>query len=122
MEKNKKEEMSPEDQLEQYLDESGYTMDIPENEIPKSKEEWDRLYTEERERMDKIRQGLEKPWTDMETEELAECIRSKDIEEVAFEWAYFHRKIRSILRKQKKELLILQPTQKLLRAVDLLKN
>jgi len=112
--------MIPEE--EKFLDESGYTLDIPEEKWPKSEAEWNELYAQERKLITEIRQNMATPFMNMELDEVLELIRSKNLEKTIIEWAYIHRKIRSIMRKENRVIFVSPQSQLLLRASNLLKD
>lgn len=103
-----------------FLDESGYNVDIPEEEWPKSEAEMNQLYAQERELSKGIKNAFQTSFMNLQAEEVVELIKSKNIEELVFAWAKIHRKIRTIMRKERKTILIVPTSQLLLRASDLL--
>ena len=108
---------------DRFLDESGYTMDIPEAEWPKSEEEWLQIFAQERELIKQIKSALaDTEIFHADLEEAVEIVRSKKIEEPLFAWAAIHRRTRSIMRKQGKTIMLNPTSQLLLRVSDRLKH
>jgi len=123
MTKNNNEQVvPPKSQEEIYLDEAGYTMEIPAEELPKTEEEFNKFLAQE----SKLR-GLMKTsgliiLPSMEQSDVVELIQAKKQEELVFEWAYAHRRNRSMMRQQGKTIAIVPTTQLLLRSSDMLKH
>ncbi len=118
-ENGKHDQRSDEDK---FLDQSGYTIDIPKEEMPTSEDEFNKLLSHEgnMRKLMRIRGIIVDP--SMDVEKVVSLIRSKGQEKLVLEWTYIHRKNRTIMRKLEKTIAINPTTQLLLRAADLLKN
>lgn len=101
----------------------GDDIEISDEEMPKSKEEWDERYAQEKKLREQIRQELPVSLMRVDLDELIQAIKTYHLEKVIMDWANIHRGTRAMLIKKGGADIVSTPMSEiLLEAANVLKN
>ncbi|PIU08735.1 MAG: hypothetical protein CO138_01650 [Candidatus Moranbacteria bacterium CG_4_9_14_3_um_filter_33_15] len=101
----------------------GYNIEISDEEMPKTKEDWDKLYAQEKNLRKQIRQKLFINLGRVDLNELVQALKDYQLTQIVIDWANIHRRMRAMLiKKGGINIAVVSTSEILLEAADVLKK